>query len=112
MAKKAKELGSVKRFGARYGRNVKVKLAKIEAEQKRKKVCPFCKALKIKRQSAGIWYCEKCGAKFTGRAYTPGDRILIKKRSPVTTKKAEEKAPVEKVEKKVKKEKVKGEGEE
>jgi large subunit ribosomal protein L37Ae len=65
-----KKLGSVKRFGPRYGRRVKYRLAKIEAVQRAKHVCPYCKAKKVKRIAAGIWQCRKCNAKFTGKAYS------------------------------------------
>ncbi len=64
------KLGSIKRFGARYGRTVKLKLAKIEKEQRKKHKCPYCSGLGVKRLAAGIWHCRKCDAKFTGRAYT------------------------------------------
>lgn len=64
------KLGSVKRFGARYGRSVKHKLAKIEAIQKGKHQCPYCHGFKAKRLSIGIWTCGKCKAKFTGKAYS------------------------------------------
>ena len=64
-----KGLGSVKRFGPRYGRTVKHKLAKLEAEQKKPQVCPYCRRPKAKRLSPGIYKCQKCNSKFTGRAY-------------------------------------------
>ena len=64
------KFGSIKRFGPRYGRNAKQKLAKIEAIQKGKHQCPYCHSLKAKKQSIGIWNCGKCGAKFTGKAYS------------------------------------------
>lgn len=64
-----KGLGSVKRFGPRYGRTVKHKLAKLESEQKKPQVCPYCRRPKAKRLSAGIYHCQKCDTKFTGRAY-------------------------------------------
>jgi len=70
MAKKKKSLGSVKRFGARYGRRVKHKLAAIEAVQKGKHTCPYCRAEKVKQVAVGIWHCKRCNSKFTGRAYT------------------------------------------
>jgi len=60
----------IKRFGARYGRSLKHKFGKIEALQKEKHKCPYCNAPKAKRIAAGIWYCKKCGAKFTGKAYS------------------------------------------
>ncbi len=67
---KAKKLGSVKRFGARYGRRVKHRLAEIESVQKGKHTCPYCHAKKVKRLAVGIWICNKCKAKFTGKAYS------------------------------------------
>ena len=67
---KAKKFGSVKRFGARYGRRTKHRLAEIEKVQKAKHICPYCRAPKVKRVATGIWECRKCEAKFTGRAYS------------------------------------------
>ena len=64
--------GSIRRFGARYGRGVKLKYGMIEAEQRRYHPCPHCRAERVKRVAAGIWQCRKCGAKFAGRAYTVG----------------------------------------
>ena len=69
---------SAKRFGARYGRRARHQTAKIEAEQKKKHKCPYCKAPAVKRISAGIWNCKKCKAKFTGKAYTVPKKIIIK----------------------------------
>lgn len=62
---------SVKRFGSRYGRRVRAMVGKIETEQRRHHKCQYCSKVAVKRISFGIWECEKCGAKFTGRAYTP-----------------------------------------
>jgi large subunit ribosomal protein L37Ae len=81
-----KKLGSVKRFGARYGRKVKLKLAKIEAVQRGKHRCPYCHAINVKRLSAGIWNCRKCGAKFTGKAYSI-KKTIIAEEEPVEKKK-------------------------
>ncbi|MEM4756362.1 MAG: 50S ribosomal protein L37ae [Candidatus Woesearchaeota archaeon] len=69
MATKSK-LGSARQFGARYGRTVKHNWAKITAELRKPKKCPYCSKLAVKRQAVGIWFCKKCGAKFTARAYT------------------------------------------
>jgi large subunit ribosomal protein L37Ae len=69
MATKKKQLGSIKRFGTRYGRTNKHKLAAIENEQKRAHACPVCHYDKVTRLSNGIWTCTKCKAKFTSRAY-------------------------------------------
>jgi large subunit ribosomal protein L37Ae len=68
MAKK--RLGSIKRFGVRYGRTVKFKFAQAEADMKSFQKCPYCSAMKVKRLAAGIWHCRKCDAKFTGKAYS------------------------------------------
>jgi len=68
--KKVEKLGSAKRFGARYGSKPKHKFAKIEKEQRKKHLCPYCNTLKVKRVAVGIWHCRKCGSKFTGKAYS------------------------------------------
>jgi large subunit ribosomal protein L37Ae len=64
--------GSVKRLGTRYGRTVKFKLGKIEAEQRKKHKCPYCNYVKVRKKALGIWHCTKCGATFTNKAYTVG----------------------------------------
>jgi large subunit ribosomal protein L37Ae len=64
------KLTSVKRFGTRYGRTMKLKYGQIEAEQRKKHKCPYCSHAAVKRQAVGIWKCGKCGVKFTGKAYT------------------------------------------
>ena len=68
--------GSVRRFGARYGRTVRQRLGKIEAEQRKKHVCPYCNKTNTKRLAAGIWYCGKEGKKFTSRAYVVGKTVV------------------------------------
>ena len=75
-----KGLGPAKRFGPRYGRTVKFKLAKIEKQQRKPQICPYCDMPKAKRISAGIYECKKCNSKFTGRAY------FLKKKAPVIIK--------------------------
>ncbi|MBU2639771.1 MAG: 50S ribosomal protein L37ae [Nanoarchaeota archaeon] len=61
--------GTTGRFGVRYGRTTRTKLKLIEAKQKATYKCPFCTYKKVKRVSAGIWFCSKCNKKFAGRAY-------------------------------------------
>jgi large subunit ribosomal protein L37Ae len=69
MAEKT-NLGSMKRFGTRYGPKNKEKVAAIENEHRGRHKCPFCNYVKVKRLSSkGIWQCEKCNAKFAGKAY-------------------------------------------
>ena len=71
MGKKKKKVGSTGRFGARYGRRVKISLKQIEEKQRMLYVCPSCKRRSLRRIAPGIWECKKCGAKFAGGAYTP-----------------------------------------
>ena len=71
-------LGSVKRFGARYGRKLKVKFSKIETEQRKFHKCPYCNKTAVKRVAVGIWNCKKCNAKFTGKAYSVSKKIITK----------------------------------
>jgi large subunit ribosomal protein L37Ae len=62
--------GSVRRFGSRYGRTVRNKVDKIESMQRAKHMCPYCRKVKAKRISVGIWQCQSCNSKFTSKAYT------------------------------------------
>ena len=72
------KLKSVKRFGARYGRKPKIKFSKIEIEQRKLHKCPYCHKIAVKREAVGIWNCRKCGAKFTGKAYSVSEVIIPK----------------------------------
>ena len=76
--KTEENLGSVKRFGARYGRKLKLKLSKIELEQRKLHKCPYCNKISVKRLALGIWSCKKCKAKFTGKAYSVTKNIMPK----------------------------------
>ena len=76
--KYVEKLGSAKRFGARYGRKPKLKFSKIETEQRKLHKCPYCNKISVKRVAMGIWFCRKCDAKFTGKAYSVSKKILIK----------------------------------
>ena len=67
MAKKKTEI--VKRYGTRYGRTLRERLAKVEAQQKKAHRCPYCNYERAKQQSTGIFVCSKCGAKFASKAY-------------------------------------------
>jgi len=75
MTKRTKKVGTAGRFGSRYGRKIKVDLTKVEKLQKAKYICPKCKRKSVKRISAGIWQCQKCGTKFAGGAYEPTSKI-------------------------------------
>ena len=73
--KTEKKLGSVKRFGARYGRKLKLSFSKIETEQRKLHKCPYCAKVAVKRVALGIWQCRKCDVKFTGKAYSVTRKI-------------------------------------
>ncbi|MBI2044486.1 50S ribosomal protein L37ae [Candidatus Pacearchaeota archaeon] len=64
MPSKLKKTKSAGRFGARYGKRVRVSLVAVEEKQRKKQKCPYCKKLGVKRLSKGIWQCNKCGKKF------------------------------------------------
>jgi len=68
-----KKVGSAGRFGARYGKKVRKIVAEIEKVQKQRHICPKCNMPYVKRVAAGIWECKKCGTKFAGLAYVPGE---------------------------------------
>jgi large subunit ribosomal protein L37Ae len=75
---KTTKKGTTRRFGARYGIKVRNNVDKIEAMQKAKQLCPFCRKIgTIKREAAGIFSCKKCNNKFTGKAYFIGKRKAI-----------------------------------
>ncbi|MBS3101036.1 50S ribosomal protein L37ae [Candidatus Woesearchaeota archaeon] len=76
--KEEEKLGSVKRFGARYGRKTKLKFSKVEYEQRRLHKCPYCSKTAVKRVAVGIWHCRKCNAKFAGKAYSVSKKVLAK----------------------------------
>ncbi len=80
------KLGSVRRFGARYGRTTKHRFGEIEKEQRKLHKCPYCYQIKVRRVAAGIWYCKKCNAKFTGRAYSVKEKLITKKEEPAEPK--------------------------
>lgn len=66
---------SAKQYGVRYGRRLKEKIGKIEQARKLSDTCPYCHYKKVERVAAGIWFCNKCQSKFTGRAYAIGKKV-------------------------------------
>lgn len=59
------------RFGARYGRGIKLRALKVETKQKAEQECRKCGFSSIKRLASGLFHCSKCNTKFAGGAYTP-----------------------------------------
>ena len=69
MTSKLKKVRAAGRFGARYGKRVRSKLADVEEKQRIRQKCPFCKKLGVKRTSKGIWECPKCKKRFASDVY-------------------------------------------
>ena len=61
---------TTKRFGTRYGRSLKEKVADIESGYRGRHNCPYCGKKGIKRLALGIWFCKLCKVKFAGKAYS------------------------------------------
>jgi len=66
---KEKSLKSGNRFGTRYGRRNRDRVAKLEQGHRRVQKSPFSNTKSVKRLSAGIWHCKKTGKTFASRAY-------------------------------------------
>jgi len=64
-----KKRKTLKGYGSRYGTKVRNRLQTFVELKNKKKQCPYCRAKKVKRLSAGIWNCKKCDSTFTGKAY-------------------------------------------
>ena len=65
-----KKVGTAGRFGARYGRKLRQKVAAVEKKLKQWHKCPYCKEKSVRRLASGIWQCRHCNSKFTGKAYS------------------------------------------
>jgi large subunit ribosomal protein L37Ae len=78
MAESMKHYKAVRRYGTRYGRRNREKVALLEIEQKKRHKCPKCNYDSVSRLAVGIWQCGKCNAKFTSRAYTVSKPPAVK----------------------------------
>jgi large subunit ribosomal protein L37Ae len=79
MAEQQGRTGSAGRFGARYGRVARRRVAEIEADMNADHTCPECGEARVDRQGTGIWQCNDCGYKYTGGTYrpeTPGGKTV------------------------------------
>jgi len=71
MAEQQGRTGSAGRFGARYGRVARRRVAEIEDEMRDEHQCPECGERRVQRTGTGLWECQDCGYSFTGGAYKP-----------------------------------------
>jgi len=94
MSRRTKKVGSVGRFGPRYGVRIRRRILEVEIEQKKRHQCPRCSAYSVKRRSTGVWTCRRCGLVFAGGAYRPVVTTAVRTEVP-TAGEAEEKAPEE-----------------
>ncbi|MFO7872256.1 MAG: 50S ribosomal protein L37ae [Candidatus Undinarchaeales archaeon] len=77
---KTKKVKSTGRFGARYGRKIKLRVREIEKQSKKNYKCSECGADRVKRLSSGIWKCSRCGNKFAGPSYKPSSKVAVSKK--------------------------------
>lgn len=69
---KYKVVGIAGRFGAKYGSTLRKAWKEVMEKRYQDYQCPSCKTVgHVKRLASGIWYCDKCGNKWAGFAYTP-----------------------------------------
>jgi len=71
MSKQENRTGSAGRFGARYGRVARRRVAEIEEGMRADHECPDCGKDRVERQGTGVWECGYCGYTFAGGAYKP-----------------------------------------
>ncbi|MBW3011407.1 50S ribosomal protein L37ae [Candidatus Woesearchaeota archaeon] len=65
--------GTAGRYGTRYGRKLRKRVNAVEEKQRGRNKCPFCSKHAVKRLAKGIYNCEKCNTKFSGKAYYFGE---------------------------------------
>ena len=74
MAKRTQKAGLTARFGSRYGVSVRRRAGSALRKKSKEYTCPSCQYQKVRRKSAGIWECRKCGHTFTGGVWEPFTR--------------------------------------
>ena len=74
MAKRTQKAGATARVGARYGVSVRRRAGSAISKKSRLYTCPSCHYRKVRRKSAGIWECWKCGYTFSGGVWEPYTR--------------------------------------
>lgn len=66
-----KKVGSTGRYGPRYGAKLRRRVLDIESKASEPVRCPSCATKALKRESVGLWRCNKCNLLFAGGAYVP-----------------------------------------
>ena len=69
MVKRNKAKERLKGLGAKYGATLRRRYANVFRLLKRKRACPKCGSLRLKREVIGIWRCYKCNYTVAGGAY-------------------------------------------
>lgn len=69
-----RKIGTTGRYGPRFGIKIRRRTAAIEKVLRKRHQCPKCLHNSVSRESAGVWFCRKCGLKFAGGAYVPVTR--------------------------------------
>jgi len=62
------------RLRTRGGATLRKQWTRINRVLKSQHRCPSCSSRSVRRESVGIWSCNKCGYRFTGGAYQPSTK--------------------------------------
>jgi len=73
MARKKKSYGL--RLRTRGGATLRKRWTRIMNVRKTPHKCPSCTTRSVRRESVGIWSCNKCGYRFGGGAYQPTTKL-------------------------------------
>jgi len=73
--RRTKKIGPTRGLEARYGATVRKRYIEVVSGLKKAHRCPQCGSESVRRQSVGVWKCQKCGLVFTGGAYTPVTKL-------------------------------------
>lgn len=95
MSRHTKKVGSVGRFGPRYGVRIRRRILEVEVDQRKRHQCPRCSAYSVKRRGTGVWACRRCGLVFAGGAYRPVVTSAVRVEVPAVGEAEAEKAPEE-----------------
>lgn len=74
---RTKKIGPAGGLKARYGATVRKRFVDAVKSSRARHRCPQCNMVAVKRESVGIWRCQKCSLVFTGGAYVPSTRLGI-----------------------------------